>query len=290
MTSPALPPYSASVKSNVSDELINTYLLRPIAHLVVRIVFHTQVTPNQVTIASIVAGCVAAILFGVSGPVLTPVAGMCVTVKDLLDSADGQLARAKKMYSRTGRFLDSLGDLLVNALVFGAISFALYKKWGSPLVFCAGAAGFAGISLRVSYHVFYQTSFLHLRSAYEINRTSEEILKSDLEGDPRALRLQRLFLFFYGWQDRLMMLLDRWSSGGVPPNLMDKWYSDRVALRLSGFLGLGTELFTVMVFAVMNRLEWYLVVNILIFNGLWLACILYRKRVLAPRMSHMVRF
>jgi hypothetical protein len=209
-----------------------------------------------------------------------------VTIKDLLDSADGQLARAKKMYSRVGRFLDSLGDLLVNVLVFAAISIALYRVSGSLLVLCAGAAGFAGISLRVSYHVFYQTSFLHLRSAYEINRTSEAIRKSDLEGDPRALRLQQLFLVFYGWQDTLMMLLDRWSAGGVPHSMMGEWYSDRLALRLSGFLGLGTELFALMVFAVMNRLEWYLAVNIVAFNALWLGCVLYRKMILAARLTH----
>jgi phosphatidylglycerophosphate synthase len=36
--------------------------------------------------------------------VYLPVAGLCMTLKDLLDSADGQLARAKQMYSRFGRF------------------------------------------------------------------------------------------------------------------------------------------------------------------------------------------
>jgi phosphatidylglycerophosphate synthase len=287
--------YRASVKSDVSDELINTYLLRPIAHLFVRLVYRTPITPNQVTMASIAVGIVAAAVYGAAAiyraadPFLVPVAGLCVTVKDLLDSADGQLARAKAMYSRTGRFLDSLGDIFVNFVVFGAISLVLYRSTGSSWYFLAGIAGFLGISLRVSYHVFYQTSFLHLQSAYEFNRISEEIQRKDLEGDPGALRLQRMFLFFYGWQDELMKRIDQWSSDGVPPSQVNQWYGDRLALRLSGFLGLGTELFALMLCSVANRLDFYLAVNIIGFNLLWGSCILYRRRVLARHLQNRQR-
>jgi len=49
--------YSASIKSNISDEPVNVYLQRPIAGLVVRLLFNTPVTPNQVTFISTILAC-----------------------------------------------------------------------------------------------------------------------------------------------------------------------------------------------------------------------------------------
>jgi hypothetical protein len=173
----------------------------------------------------------------------------------------------------------------VNLLVFAAISLSLFHDSGRSSVFLLGLAGFLGISLRVSYHVFYQTSFLHVRSAYEVNRITEEIQKGDLAGDQRALRMQRIFLLLYGWQDELMVRLDRWSMKGVPEPLMQSWYSDRPALVLSGFLGLGTELFILMLFSIARRLDLYLVVNVAGLNTVWAICVVYRKVILARALK-----
>lgn len=41
--------------------------------------------------------------------------------KSILDAADGELARAKNTPSYTGRYLDSVADILLNALIFIAI-------------------------------------------------------------------------------------------------------------------------------------------------------------------------
>src|SRR5512147_787705 len=115
MTGSGSYTYQASVKSDVSDELVNTYLLRPLAGGLVRILYHTPITPNQVTIAAIVTGFFGAWLYLFGTPGMTVLAGFAVTAKDLLDSADGQLARAKQLYGRAGRFIDSIGDIAVNA-------------------------------------------------------------------------------------------------------------------------------------------------------------------------------
>ncbi|HEX9006282.1 MAG TPA: hypothetical protein VF889_03230 [Bacteroidota bacterium] len=95
--------YSSSVKSDISDELINTLLLRPLAGFLVRALYPTPVTPNEVTVAAIVAGLCSAGLYAVGGALATAAAGLVLTLKDILDSADGQLARAKALYSRRGR-------------------------------------------------------------------------------------------------------------------------------------------------------------------------------------------
>ena len=280
--------YTSSVKSDISDEWINTYLLRPLAGLLVRLLYHTPVTPNLVTLAAIAAGLLAASLYAMGSPALTAAAGLCITLKDLLDSADGQLARAKQLYSRAGRFLDSIGDFVVNLLVFAAIASTLYRTHAEPLAFLLAAGGFLGISLRVSYHVFYQTSYLHLQKAYLTNRTTEEMRDEDLHADATTRRLQAVFGVLYGWQDSLMVRLDGWSRCRRERNESwdRQWYGDTTAIRLSGILGLGTELFLLTLCSVTDSLRVYFWLNICMMNFLWGANIAYRRYLLFPRLQH----
>lgn len=278
--------YKTSVKSDVSDELINTYLVRPLAGLLVSVLYRTPITPNQVTVAATLVGLLSALLYSSGSVLLTVAAGILLWMKDLLDSADGQLARAKQLYSRSGRFLDSIGDFVVNAFVFAAITIVLFTQTGSVILIVLGIAGFAGITLRVSYHVFYQVSYLHLEESYALNRTSEEIREEDLRADRFTVRLQYVFQFLYGLQDRLMERLDSWCREGLPwtEDTPRQWFGDLIGLRMSGFLGMGTELFVLAVFSVMDQLEWYLYFNVCLQNGLWLATVLYRRTALASRL------
>jgi phosphatidylglycerophosphate synthase len=278
--------YKKSLKSGLSDELINTYLLRPLAGLIVRALYRTPVTPNQVTIASTIAGLVAAGMYLKDEALYTAVAGLCVTLKDVLDSADGQLARAKQQYSRIGRFLDSLGDFVVDVAVFGAIGWVLFSSSGDWRMIVLSILGLIGITLRVSYHVFYQTSFLHLEEQYQVNRVSEDITVNDLAGDPVALRLQKVFQLIYGWQDRLMIRVDTWCRRGCADrDFLSRWYSDPKGLRLSSLVGIGTELFLLMVCSVFNELSLYLILNVFFMSGIVLLSVLYRRWYLSITLA-----
>lgn len=276
--------YDLSVKSHVSDELINVYFVRPVAGLLVRALYHTPITPNQVTLAATLSGFTAATLYSLANPTATMWAAAFVMLKDLLDSADGQLARATQKFSRAGRFLDSIGDFLVNLAVFGTIGYVLSVESGSVLHIALASIGFIGITLRVSYHVYYQTSFLHLQRLYPANRVTEEIREEDLRTDRKTLVLQHMFQLLYGWQDRLMVRIDMWCRGRGGHTVREQdWLADRVGLHLSGCLGLGTELFLLTMCSAVNQLTWYLYCNLGLMNALWLANIWYRRKVLALR-------
>ena len=279
--------YVPSVKSDASDELINTYVLRPLAGIIVRVLYSTPVTPNQVTLAATASGLVAAALYSAGTPLLTAIAGLCLTGKDLLDSADGQLARAKGMFSRAGRFLDSIGDFAVNLAAFTAIAVAMVRAGSGPAgpVLCLCA--FLGVSLRVSHHVFYQTSFLHLRNAYTGNRTSEEIREEDAGEDRLTSSLHRTFLILYGWQDALIARIDAACRGaaGAREGTDEEWYGDVTGVRLSGFLGLGTELFLLTACSLVDMLGEYLWINVAGMNLLWLVCVAYRGVILRRKIG-----
>jgi phosphatidylglycerophosphate synthase len=277
--------YRHSLKSNFSDELINIYVIRPLAGILVRWLYRAPVTPNQVTVAALLAGLLAAWLYGQGTAQSTLMAGIFVSLKDVLDSADGQLARAKKLFSRRGRFLDSIGDIVVTGALFAGIGLALYGATKDHSVVFLSVASAVGMTLRVSYHVFYHVSYLHMHNLYTVNRLFEDITEEDRQADRLTLMLQQTFLALYGWQDRLMARIDAWCGGQIRVERYAEWYGDRAAMRLSGFLGYGTELFLLMIASVANKVGVYLWVNVVGMNLLFSGAIAYRRWILRRRLE-----
>ncbi len=93
---------------------------RPIARWIARRLTNTSFTPIHVTY-----------LFGISGLI----AVYCIVArtyywaaffliwKSILDAADGELSRLKNTPSYTGRYLDSVFDIILNALIIAAIGY-----------------------------------------------------------------------------------------------------------------------------------------------------------------------
>ena len=280
--------FRQSLKSDSyqSDELINIYLLRPIASLIVWWAYPRSITPNMVTIAAVFIGCLAGWYYALGSTAGNILAGALILLKDIVDDADGQLARAKAMYSRRGRFLDSIGDFVVDLVVFAGIGWSVYHAGAGAGGALLAVLGLAGITLRVSYHVFYQVSFLHTEKRYGLNRIVEEVTDEDRKGNAFDYTLQRIFGVIYTWQDRLMLRIDIWCRGGrVRDELLPTWYGDRLGLRLSGLLGFGTEIMLLAVCSWFDAVGTYLWLNLLLMNGIWLASVLYRKYSLRPNLT-----
>lgn len=280
--------YRQTLKSDAyyADELINVFVLRPLAAAIVWLVYPTPLTPNDLTLIAIVVGFASAYYYMLAAPAAIALAGVLIVVKDILDDADGQLARAKELYSRRGRFLDSVGDAAVNLALFAGVTYSVYRIHSNPLTIILGTLSLLGITLRVSYHVFYQVSFLHLENRYRLNRITEEVTDEDRRGDSVALRMQQLFALIYGWQDRLMSRIDRWCRGErFDQALLPVWYSDRFGLRLSGLMGFGTEYMLLGICSWFDSLDAYLLLNVFVWNGIWLSSVLYRKLVLSKNLT-----
>ena len=87
---------------------------RPIAKVISLSLKETIFTPIHVTIGFIIAGLLA-VLFMLNDYYW--LAAIFLIIKSILDAADGELARIRKTPSYTGRYLDSVADILLNALI-----------------------------------------------------------------------------------------------------------------------------------------------------------------------------
>lgn len=269
--------YHASIKSNRSDELVNVYLQRPAAGIITMLLFYLPVTPNFVTLLSTLAGIAASLLLFFPSPDVM-LAALLFYVKDIFDSADGQLARAKKLYSRRGRFYDSIGDFVVHLFLFVGIYFQLrYAGYSYGSAALVSVIGFLGVNLRVSYQVYYQTAFLHGQEKYLNNRLNEELQPEDFQEDRITLLLQKIFLGMYGWQDVVIKRIDAALTKKISSESeLHSWYQNSAGLFLNRLYGLGTEFVLLTLSLLFLTIEWYLIISIFFMNLLWIISLLYR--------------
>ena len=103
--------FESTLKSPDTEEHIDLYFYRRLGYFFACIGRSLHISPNAITIASIFIGVAAGICFYPTN-IWVNVCGMLLLIlADAFDSADGQLARMTKQYSRLGRILDGMaGD------------------------------------------------------------------------------------------------------------------------------------------------------------------------------------
>jgi phosphatidylglycerophosphate synthase len=104
----------------------NRLLCRP----AVRLLTHTPVTPNWVTMGGLVVGIAAALMYA-QGYYAAYVAGaLLFFLSGLFDEADGMLARIKFRESVFGTWFEGFVDETTYLLLFGGITAGLYRERG----------------------------------------------------------------------------------------------------------------------------------------------------------------
>ena len=108
---------------------VERYITRPLASLIVRLIWKTPITPNQVTVLSFITGIVAATIFLRGTPQAFLVAGLITWLASILDCADGMLARSRNQQTRYGAYLDLFFDRITDFFLFsfGVIGHYLYS-------------------------------------------------------------------------------------------------------------------------------------------------------------------
>lgn len=113
--------YLESLKSLDTEEGIDLVFYRPIGYAWACLAKRLGVTPNVITIASIFIGIGAGVAFYYPQMWINVIGMLLLVWANSFDSADGQLARMTKQYSRLGRILDGLSGDFWFAAIYIAI-------------------------------------------------------------------------------------------------------------------------------------------------------------------------
>ena len=237
----------------------------------VRMLYSTPITPNQITVLSFFVGLLS-MGFYVSGRSDSLVWGAIFLYgKVLLDNIDGNLARVRGTSSRVGRFLDSLTDFLVTVMIYIGISFYLVRTTEDNGFWFLGLFGLLTCFMQSTFFVFYLVSYTSRVGSYDKNRVDESITEEDqsaAEENGWSLRLQKFFAWGYGWQDRLIERLDFLSRKLARVSEKEKtaWYGDRCFLTAISPLCLCTNNVMLVVFSLLGQVELFLILLISVMN------------------------
>jgi len=113
------PRFDDGLKRRPATEFVSLLVFRPLAYLLVRLLWRTPVRPEHLVLTHGLLGLAAA---GLLAENHYPAAAFVLQLVTLLDGADGQLARLRGQVSQLGRYLDTEVDFLVHLGLFAVLA------------------------------------------------------------------------------------------------------------------------------------------------------------------------
>ena len=213
---------------------------RPIARHIAMALKETSCTPVQVTWLFIISGliAIAGMFFG-----YYYLAAFFLVLKSILDAADGELARIKETPSYTGRFFDSIADILLNSLIF----YTLYII--CDISFIYAFLSFLGIQLQGTLYNYYYVILRNKVNGDTTSRIFETDTPQALPGENQrtVTMLFKVYKLLYGFFDKIIYRLDNNAPQGKKmPNLF--------MTAVSSF-GLGFQLLLIGIFLIIGLKE-----------------------------------
>ena len=208
---------------------------RPVARVISTALKDTRFTPIDVTIWFVISGliAVACIIYDYYW-----FAAFFLVLKSILDAADGELARIKNTPSYTGRFLDSISDIILNAIILLALWYITdISIWYTILAFL-------GIQLQGTLYNYY---YVILRNRFDGDTTSrvfEDTTPIALKGENQknVNLLFAIYKLLYGSFDKTIYFLDQNAAKG---KVLPKWLMTAIST-----FGLGFQLLIIAVMLV----------------------------------------
>jgi phosphatidylglycerophosphate synthase len=243
---------------------------RPLARRMVRALVDTPITPVQITLSYTVVGFIAALLFATGGYINGVAAGILLLLKSTLDAADGSLARARNRPSRVGRFLDSVCDFAVNAMVFFGLAVHGGITFGKAAV---AAIALVSATWQCSAFSYYYVHYRNLTGGDTTSQLNEADSEAYPWDNPSVVQvLRRTYVVIFGWQDALLGVLDR----AVTPDRESPVYRSKSLLTAFTVLGLGFQLLLIAICAWLDRVSWVPALFIVWLNAYWAILMLIR--------------
>ena len=130
----------ASLKS-ASDGIVDKYFNRPFGRPFSKLLVRTPVTPNQISVASIVVGLAGASFLARGDRAAAVLGAVLFQLSAVVDCMDGDVARMACKESPLGKWLDIVGDQVVHAGIFIGIAVGLAGRGSSePVGWLAASA------------------------------------------------------------------------------------------------------------------------------------------------------
>ena len=293
--------YRASLKNTHVEEVIDLLIHRPLGYVVARAAYPTPITPDALTIVSMLLGVLAGAALYASAfasASLQLYAGALLIASAVVDCSDGQLARMRQRSSRFGRMLDGTVDAIVQVAAVPAAGVHMVHRMGglsNPTAALWAALGVLALIAGIRHTTLYdQFKNVYVRNTERAPKDCDDA--EDVDAEWRCAETNgaigpwaRFNFYMYRTHLRLVAGTMRWIDPGIPARFreMPPYAPARAALyhRLNGrlmrawsFFGIGTHIFTFAICVMLGREEWYIVLRLVGFNALLLVLVPFQRR------------
>lgn len=146
--------FKALVKD--TEGFMSKHVERKISLTISRALVDTPITPNQMTIISVLIGIIGAVFLGVGQGGWQVAGALLFLAHSILDGCDGELARIRFQQSRFGGLLDYWGDNVVHSAVFFALSVEWSRRAAASYPYVLGGLAIFGTLASASW-IYWKT-------------------------------------------------------------------------------------------------------------------------------------
>lgn len=269
------PSYKDSLKSMDTEETFDLIFYRPIGYGWALLAKKLGITPNAITIASIFLGVAAGVAFYYDN-IWINIAGVILLVwADSFDSADGQLARMTKQYSRLGRILDGLSGDIWFAAIYIAIclrenvtsEFFSAHHWVIWVVAVVTGVCHATQAAMADYYRQFHLFFLKGKVGSELD-TASQLWEKFHQLSWKRNFWQKLTLAFYTnytvgqekrtpWMQRLRRTLAAKYGNDIPQSFRDSFRAaSKPLMKYTNILSFNTRTFALFASILIFQMPW----------------------------------
>lgn len=276
-----LQEYKSSLKKIEVEEIFDLCFYRPLAFLFVKAVYRTSLTPNQITVLSLIFGLLGAVSYSFGTHAAYLIGSALCLLYNVLDCSDGQLARLKKNGTAVGRILDGASDYIVTLALYFGIGFGFASRSAYPwrMWLLTVAAGFSN-AFQSGLLDYYRTRYLdHVIHPVSILGEGMKEFEAEFERlkTAKGRHFDKVIIGGYLKYSALQQRINRPEKDpdkrGAPIPAEDYAQKNRWLMRFWTFLGPTTQLTFLIVMSLLNRLDLYLFGIVIVGN--LLAVLLY---------------
>lgn len=184
-------------------EPIVRWIQEPAARPLVYAFKETPVTPNQVTGLSALLAIVAAYFFSYGDTRSMIQGGIIFEISLILDSVDGELARAKGLASEWGRIVDGIGDYVSSIAVLIGLMIGLPDSTGALLLLA-----FLIFLRGVTFDYFKENMMNRIKHGYDGSQRDIQKTYEKISASPSFI----LKVYFYYLQFQQLLFRGHWTS------------------------------------------------------------------------------
>ena len=272
--------YRNSLKHPEAEEILDLMFFRPVAFFLVKGVYRLPITPNQISLLSLVVGLASALFLSIGKIDYYRIGALLLLGANILDCMDGQLARLQGSGTPLGRIIDGVADYVTGIAVFIALAIGL-ENTGHTVWFLVVASGICTIVHGMVFD-YYQGEFIKSRrgqgniTADDVKIYSEKNTNAQNYIGGRTL-LTRIYLFYLKIQEKVLVLFP------VPEYNKEAFQKDyERMIRYWSFLGPSTNRSILIIFCLIGIPLYYLFI-VLIGGNIWFGICLVRQYLASNR-------